>query len=111
MGFTDTKLTVREAVGQGCSRFPNTFWQEHDQNAVDPLGFHAALAKDGWLGSALPETLGGSDLGISEATIMMQAITESGAGMAGALVIHANVNASSWQSPGPRTNLKAPFLI
>ena len=93
-GFTDTQLTVREAVRQVCSQFPNTYWQERDQNAEDPKEFHAALARDGWLGIALPETLGGSGLGISEATMMMQTITESGAGMAGAQAIHANVYAT-----------------
>lgn len=93
-GFTETQLTVRDAVLQICSRFPNTYWQEHDQQEKDPTSFHAALAKDGWLGIALPESLGGSGLGISEATMMMQSIAESGAGMAGAQAIHANVYAT-----------------
>jgi len=93
-GFTETQLTVRDAVKQVCSGFPSTYWQEHDQQAKDPTEFHAALAKDGWLGIALPESLGGAGLGISEATIMMQTITESGAGMAGAQSIHANVYAT-----------------
>lgn len=92
--FTDTQLTVRDAVSQICTQFPNTYWQEHDQNEQDPKEFHAALAKAGWLGIALPEELGGSGLGISEATMMMQTITESGAGMAGAQAIHANVYAT-----------------
>ncbi|OLN89988.1 Acyl-CoA dehydrogenase [Colletotrichum chlorophyti] len=93
-GFTENQLMVREAVSQVCSRFPDGYWQEHDQNEQDPTDFHAALAKDGWLGIALPETLGGSGLGISEATMMMQTIAESGAGMAGAQSIHANVYAT-----------------
>ncbi|KAJ9627702.1 hypothetical protein H2203_002914 [Taxawa tesnikishii (nom. ined.)] len=93
-GFTEEQLTVREAVSLVCSQFPNTYWQEHDQTAEDPKEFHAALAKDGWLGIALPEELGGSGLGISEATMMMQTITQSGAGMAGAQAIHANVYAT-----------------
>ncbi|TVY74846.1 Acyl-CoA dehydrogenase fadE12 [Fusarium oxysporum f. sp. cubense] len=93
-GFSDTQLTVREAVSQLCSNFPNTYWQEKDQAERDPQDFHAALAKDGWLGIALPEALGGSGLGISEAVMMMQTITESGAGMAGAQAIHANVYAT-----------------
>ncbi|KAJ7854951.1 acyl-CoA dehydrogenase [Mycena olivaceomarginata] len=88
------QLTVREAVNQVCSRFPNAYWREHDQNEQDPKEFHAALAKAGWLGIALPEELGGSGLGISEATMMMQTIAESGAGMAGAQAIHANVYAT-----------------
>ncbi|KIL90005.1 hypothetical protein FAVG1_06743 [Fusarium avenaceum] len=93
-GFTENQLMVRNAVSQICSEFPNTYWQEHDQEEKDPKEFHAALAKAGWLGIALPESLGGSDLGISEATMMMQTIAESGAGMAGAQSIHANVYAT-----------------
>jgi acyl-CoA dehydrogenase len=93
-GFTSTQLTVREAISALCTQFPNTYWQSHDENGTDPTDFHAALAKDGWLGIALPESYGGAGLGISEATIMMQTIAESGAGMAGAQAIHANVYAT-----------------
>ena len=93
-GFSETQLTVRDAVSQLCSQFPNTYWQEHDKNEEDPEDFHAAVARDGWLGVALPEELGGSGLGISEAVMMLQAIAESGAGMAGAQAIHANVYAT-----------------
>jgi acyl-CoA dehydrogenase len=92
--FTDTQLTVREAISQICSGFPNAYWQERDATSTDPSDFHAALARGGWLGIALPESLGGSGLGISEATMMMQTIAESGAGMAGAQAIHANVYAT-----------------
>ena len=81
-GFTSTQLEVREAISALCSKFPNSYWRERDDNANDPSDFHAALAKDGWLGIALPEAYGGSGLGISEATMMMQTISESGAGIA-----------------------------
>lgn len=93
-GFTSTQLTVRDAIAQICSRFPNSYWRERDLSEQDPTDFHAALAKDGWLGIALPEELGGAGLGIAEATIMMQTIAESGAGIAGAQSIHANVYAT-----------------
>lgn len=63
-GFTDEQLTVREAIFNICSKFPNTYWQERDQQEKDPKEFHAALAKDGWLGIALPESLGGAGLGM-----------------------------------------------
>jgi acyl-CoA dehydrogenase len=63
-GFTEEQLTVREAVSQVCSQFPSSYWQERDQEERDPKEFHAALAKDGWLGIALPEELGGSGLGM-----------------------------------------------
>ena len=93
-GFSENQLMVREAVSQICQQFPNTYWQEHDQSEEDPKDFHAAIADGGWLGIALPESLGGAGLGISEATMMMHTITESGAGMAGAQAIHANVYAT-----------------
>ncbi|KAL3490510.1 acyl-CoA dehydrogenase/oxidase [Aspergillus germanicus] len=93
-GFTENQLTVRDSISAICANFPNTYWQECDQQERDPKEFHAALAKDGWLGIALPEEHGGAGLGISEATMMMQTITQSGAGMAGAQAIHANVYAT-----------------
>jgi len=93
-GFTEEQLTVREAIQKICARFPNEYWQQHDQTETDPTELHAALAADGWLGIALPEQFGGAGLGISEATMMLQTISQSGAGMAGAQSIHANVYAT-----------------
>lgn len=87
-------VTVRDAINKICAQFPNEYWREHDESATDPHELHAALAKDGWLGIALPEAYGGAGLGISEATMMMQTIAQSGAGMAGAQSIHANVYAT-----------------
>ena len=62
-GFSDEQITVKEAISKICAQFPEEYWREHDQTATDPKELHAALAKDGWLGIALPEELGGSGLG------------------------------------------------
>lgn len=93
-GFTDEQLTVRDAIFKICEQFPDDYWMERDLTQEYPGELHAALAKDGWIGIALPEDLGGGGLGISEATMMMQTICESGAGMQGAQSIHANVYAT-----------------
>ncbi|KAK3670283.1 hypothetical protein LTR78_009837 [Recurvomyces mirabilis] len=96
-GFSDEQLTVRDAIFKICATFtsdPDTYWMEHDQTETYPHELHKALAQDGWLGIALPEELGGAGLGISEATMMLQTIAESGAGLAGAQSIHANVYAT-----------------
>ncbi|RPA98459.1 acyl-CoA dehydrogenase NM domain-like protein [Choiromyces venosus 120613-1] len=92
--FTESQLTVREAVFKICSKFPDEYWAERDETGTYPHDFHAALARDGWIGIALPPELGGAGLGISEATMMLQAISESGAGMAGAQSVHANIYAT-----------------
>ncbi|XP_014558623.1 hypothetical protein COCVIDRAFT_14290 [Bipolaris victoriae FI3] len=52
VGFRENQFMVREAVSQVCAEFPNTYWQERDQDEKDPKDFHAALAKSGWLGMA-----------------------------------------------------------
>ncbi|KAK5656457.1 hypothetical protein OQA88_4840 [Cercophora sp. LCS_1] len=92
--LTATQVTVRDAISQLCKRFPPSYWRALDETATDPTEFHAAIARDGWLGIALPPDHGGSGLGISAATTMLEAITASGAGMAGAQSIHANVYAT-----------------
>jgi acyl-CoA dehydrogenase len=93
-GFSCEQLTVRDAVMKICSKYSDEYWMEHDYNEEYPHELHAALAKDGWIGIALPENLGGAGLGISEATMMLQTIAESGAGLAGAQSVHANVYAT-----------------
>ncbi|KAF1808690.1 acyl-CoA dehydrogenase NM domain-like protein [Eremomyces bilateralis CBS 781.70] len=93
-GFSEEQLAVRDAITKICSDFPDEYWAKHDESGEYPHGLHAALARDGWIGIALPEELGGAGLGISEATMMLHTISESGGGIAGAQSIHANVYAT-----------------
>jgi acyl-CoA dehydrogenase len=92
--FTETQLEVKAAIEQTCSAFPDEYWAARDESGEYPHELHAALAKGGWIGIALPQDLGGAGLGISEATMMMQTISQSGAGMGGAQSVHANVYAT-----------------
>ena len=82
---------IREAIAKICARFDDDYWLTRDREGGFPLDFHAAFAKDGWLGICMPEEFGGSALGITEAAIMMQAVSESGAGQSGASAIHMNI--------------------
>ncbi|KIW80829.1 hypothetical protein Z517_07446 [Fonsecaea pedrosoi CBS 271.37] len=89
--FTESQKTVREAVSKICSKYPDEYWLEHDNKHEFPHDLYNDLAADGWLGICLPQAYGGSELGIAEAAVMMQTISESGAGMAGASSIHMNI--------------------
>ncbi|MBC2667680.1 acyl-CoA dehydrogenase family protein [Novosphingobium piscinae] len=89
--FTPDQLNIREAILRHCSQFPDEYWLERDQSAEFPEDFYRSLADAGWLGIAMPERFGGAGLGITEASIMMQAIAESGAGMSGASAVHINI--------------------
>src|SRR3970040_2348022 len=82
--FTEEQDAIREAIAKICARFPDEYWLKKDKEGGFPTELHQALAKDGWLGIAMPEACGGSGLGITEAAVMMQAIAESGAGFSGA---------------------------
>ncbi len=93
MGFalTPEQEEIREAVFKLCARFGDEYWLKLDKEEVFPFEFHRAMAEAGWLGIAMPETYGGSGLGITEAAILMQAVSESGAGLSGASAIHMNI--------------------
>lgn len=83
--------SIREAVSRLCSRFDDAYWLERDRTGSFPHDFHAAVAEAGWLGVAMPASCGGAGLGIVEAALMMQAISESGAGFSGASAVHMNI--------------------
>lgn len=91
MILTQDQQNIRDAVLKLCSRFPDDYWLERDRDGVFPHEFHQAMASDGWLGIAMPEQVGGAGLGITEAAIMMEAVAESGGGMAAASSIHGPV--------------------
>ena len=79
------------AIERLCEDFPADYWRDHDDRAVFPHAFHRAVADSGWLGIAMPEAQGGAGLGITEAALMMRAISASGAGMSGASSVHMNI--------------------
>jgi len=89
--FTEEQEAIREAIAKVCSQFGDDYWFRKDHEGGFPGEFHQALARDGWLGIAMPEEHGGSGLGITEAAIMMQTIAQSGAGFSGASAIHMNI--------------------
>jgi acyl-CoA dehydrogenase len=83
--------SIQEAIGKICKPFDDDYWRRKDTDEIFPHEFYDAIASQGWLGIAMPESVGGSGLGITEAAIMMQSIAESGAGMSGASAIHMNI--------------------
>jgi acyl-CoA dehydrogenase len=89
--LTDEQQSIRQAVTQLCSNFPESYWRERDIDSVFPHAFYKAMGEAGWLGLAIPEEFGGAGLGVQEAAVMMQAVAESGACMSGASSIHINV--------------------
>lgn len=82
---------IRDAVARTCQKFDESYWANVDETGNWPEEFCSAMANGGWLGIAFPEEFGGSGLGLTEATLMMQTVTRSGAGFSGASAIHLNI--------------------
>ncbi len=91
LALSDNLREIREAVLKHCSQFSDDYWLEHDESGEFPHEFQQSMAEAGWLGIAMPESVGGAGLGITEAAVMMQAVAEAGGGMAAASSIHGPV--------------------
>ncbi len=89
--FSPEQRAIRDAINKLCDAFDADYWLNCDTTGAFPQEFVAAVCAGGWFGIAMPETYGGSGLGIAEAAIMMQAVTESGAAFTGASSIHLNL--------------------
>ncbi|KAL2678475.1 hypothetical protein Neosp_009221 [[Neocosmospora] mangrovei] len=89
--WTESQRQVREAIAKICSQYSDEYWLVRDIKHKFPSELYDDLATNGWLGICLPEQYGGSELGISEAAVMLQTISESGAGMNGASSVHMNI--------------------
>src|SRR4030095_12271927 len=82
---------IRAAIEKVCADFGDDYWLKKDREGGFPHDFHAALAGAGSLRMAMPPEAGGAGLGITEAAIMMQAVAESGGGIAAASTVHMNI--------------------
>ena len=89
--LTENQQTIRDTILKVAGEFDDSYWLEKDKAGGFPEDFYAKFAEDGWLGIAMPEKYGGAGLGITEASLMMQAVAESGAGMSGASALHMNI--------------------
>ncbi|MEQ8228314.1 MAG: acyl-CoA dehydrogenase family protein [Rhodospirillales bacterium] len=75
---TITHPEIRESVAALCRDFPGEYWREKDREQAYPAEFVQALTDAGFLACLIPEEYGGSGLGLSEATAIMEEIHKSG---------------------------------
>lgn len=89
--LTEQQQAIDVGVRQVCARFDDNYWTSCEEEARFPHEFHKAMADGGWLGITMPEELGGAGLGVTEAAIMMHAVTSSGGGFSAASTLHINM--------------------
>jgi len=83
MNKTDPYQDIRDAVRDLCAQFPDEYHRQVDAERRYPEEFVDALTRAGWLGALIPQDYGGSGLGLTEASVIMEEINRSG-GNAGA---------------------------
>jgi len=89
--LTEDQATIRKAVTELAGRFDDQYWMDKDLAHEFPTGFYDAVAQGGWLGITTPEEYGGHGFGITEASILIEAVAASGGGMNAASSIHLSI--------------------
>jgi acyl-CoA dehydrogenase len=74
----DPYQDIRDAVRDLCKQFPNEYFRKIDEVRGYPEAFVDALTHAGWLAALIPEEYGGSGLGLTEASVIMEEINRSG---------------------------------
>jgi acyl-CoA dehydrogenase len=76
--LTAEQQQIREEIKKVCRDFPDAYWREVDRNKAYPEAFVKKLSELGWLAALIPEEYGGTGLGITEASIILEEINHSG---------------------------------
>ena len=76
--MTETFEDIRASVRTLCAGFPGTYWRRVDAERQYPVAFVQALTEAGFLAALIPESYGGSGLGIAAAAAILEEIHKSG---------------------------------
>jgi len=80
----DPHQDIRDAIRELCAHYPDEYFRNVDAQHAYPEAFVDALIGAGWLAAMIPEEYGGSGLGLTAASVIMEEINRCG-GNAGAV--------------------------
>ena len=89
--LSDDQRAIHDSVSQICAQFGDDYWTACEEDARFPEEFYRLMADQGWLGITMPEEVGGANLGVTEAAIMMHAVATGGGGQSAASALHINL--------------------
>ena len=69
---------IRDAIRALCAEFPDEYFRKVDESRAYPEQFVDALTKAGWMAALIPQEYGGSGLGLTEASVIMEEINRCG---------------------------------
>jgi acyl-CoA dehydrogenase len=74
----DDYRELRTSLRELCAEFPAEYFRRIDEQRAYPQEFVEALTKAGWLAALIPEEYGGSGLGLTEASVILEEINRAG---------------------------------
>ncbi|MDY6840456.1 MAG: acyl-CoA dehydrogenase family protein [Pseudomonadota bacterium] len=74
----DKYQDIREGVRGLCTEFDAAYWRGVDERKAFPEQFVDAMTRAGWLAAMIPEEYGGSGLGVSEASVILEEVNRAG---------------------------------
>jgi len=74
----DQYQELRSSVRELCKEFPAEYFRRIDEQRCYPEEFVQALNRAGWLAALIPEEYGGSGLGLTEASVILEEINRAG---------------------------------
>lgn len=69
---------IRDAIRDLCAAFPDEYFRKVDEARAYPEQFVNALTDAGWMAALIPQEYGGSGLGLTEASVIMEEINRCG---------------------------------
>ncbi|SDK43757.1 acyl-CoA dehydrogenase family protein [Billgrantia gudaonensis] len=75
---TDSLNALRDGVRSLCANFDDAYWRRIDECKAFPEAFVDALTEAGWLAAMIPEEYGGSGLGLTEASVILEEVNRCG---------------------------------
>jgi len=74
----DRFTEIRDALRALCAQFPPEYFRRIDAERGYPAEFVDALTRAGWMAALIPQEYGGSGLGLTEASVIMEEINRAG---------------------------------
>src|ERR1700749_924686 len=74
----DQYQEIRDAIRALCADYGDDYWLKVDEKKGYPEAFVNALTSAGWLAALIPQEYGGSGLGLTEASVIMEEINRNG---------------------------------
>lgn len=99
MSQRETFPEIRDAIRRLCASFPGSYWRDLDRARAYPEEFVRTLTKEGYLSVLIPQSFGGSGLGLGASAAILEEIHRSGCNggachaqmyMMGTLLRHGN---------------------